>query len=296
MSVVVPLIEPLQGCRERALRALVELPPFSPVLNRLLATLSDEATSVAKVAEIIEADAVIAGNVLKLVNSALYGRRGTVNSVRHAVSLLGINKLRNTVFAMSISRVWSHVKTAPGWSTARFNLHEVATGLMCDHLAQHLRVAYPEGAFAAGLFHDLGELLIAVAFRQEYAAIQALYQGSDQPLHVCELNVLGVSHPDLSADALTAWNLPEPIRRAVKYHHSPEEDSDPGRQGKFGLSLVLSCADRFVNMSGISIRKEDEKGIQEAGDPFAPLGLELASVDFLDQFESELRVLGGLFH
>jgi HD-like signal output (HDOD) protein len=37
---------------------------------------------------------VLAGNILRLVNSALYGLPGTVNSIRHGVSLPGINKLR----------------------------------------------------------------------------------------------------------------------------------------------------------------------------------------------------------
>ncbi len=284
------------GCRERALKALTELPPFSPVLDRLLATLSDENASVARVSEIIETDTVIAGNVLKLVNSALYGRRGTVNSVRHAVSLLGINKLRNTVFAMSISRVWSHVRTAPGWSTARFNLHSVACGLMCDCLAQQVAVTYPEGAFAAGLFHDLGELLIAVGLRDEYAEVQGLQASGRGSLSECEMEVLGFSHAELSSDALGVWNLPVAIRDAVRFHHNPEIDLTGQRSGVYGLGMIVHCADQYVNAAGISIRKEDEPSPEELGEPFAPLGIELASADFLDEFEAELRVLGGHFH
>ena len=57
----------------------------------------------------------MAGNLLHLVNSALYARRGSINSVRHALSLLGINKLRNAVLGMSITRMWNQVRTpSPG--------------------------------------------------------------------------------------------------------------------------------------------------------------------------------------
>ena len=49
-----------------------QLPPFSPILNRLLATLAREDVSFLKIADLIEKDTVLAGNVLRLVNSALY--------------------------------------------------------------------------------------------------------------------------------------------------------------------------------------------------------------------------------
>jgi HD-like signal output (HDOD) protein len=89
------------GLQEKALGQLGKLPPFSPVLSKLMASLADEDVSFSEIAGWIEKDTVLAGNMLRLVNSALYGLRGTVNSVRHAVSLLGLSRIRNT--AMSIS-------------------------------------------------------------------------------------------------------------------------------------------------------------------------------------------------
>src|SRR5579863_2286656 len=115
--------------RDQALACLGKLPPFSPMLTRVIATLAEEDVSFGKVGELIEKDTVLAGNILKLVNSALYGRRGTVNSVRHAVSLLGIAKLRNATLSLSVSRMWSRLKTPPGWSGAQFNLHSAAVAI-----------------------------------------------------------------------------------------------------------------------------------------------------------------------
>jgi len=101
------------GLHDKAIRALSQLPPFSPTLNKLLATLADEDVSFAALGSIVEKDTVLAGHVLKLVNSALYAHSGTVNSVRHAVSILGLNKLRNTALSLSVSRMWTAVKDTP---------------------------------------------------------------------------------------------------------------------------------------------------------------------------------------
>ena len=277
------------------MKAVADLPPFSPVLDRLLATLSSEGVSVSKISDLIEKDTVIAGNVLKLVNSALYGRRGTVNSIRHAVALLGINKVRNAVFAMSLTRVWSKVRTAPGWSMARFNLHSVACGLLCDYLAQRVSVEYPEGAFAAGLFHDLGELLIAIALHQEFQEIQSLSAKGFGSADVCEREVLGISHAELSAEALATWNLPAAIQRAVRFHHAPDEDDMDVAPAQYRLALIVQCADNYIEQAGMALRDAKEA----AGQPlvaFAPLGLEAAAADFMAEVEAEMGALASAFH
>src|ERR1035441_4393838 len=116
-----------EAVQNKALRSLGQLPPFSPILNRLLASLTKDDVSFAKLGELIENDTVISGNLLQMVNSALYSRRGTVNSVRHALSILGINKLRNAVLGMSITRMWNQVHVPASWSMARFNLHSAAS-------------------------------------------------------------------------------------------------------------------------------------------------------------------------
>jgi HD-like signal output (HDOD) protein len=234
---------------ERALRGLEQLPPFSPVLNRLMATIAREDVSFAQVATLIESDTVLAGNVLKVVNSALYGLPGTVNSVRHAVAILGVAKLRNLSLSFSIARMWTHVRTPEGWSGAKFNLHSLAAGVLSDLLAQRSDAPYPEGAFVAGLLHDLGKLLIAVSLPAEFGAIQRLLKEGERNDLECERETLAATHAELSGMALKRWNLPPPIQRAAVFHHAPDEAD----HGRLHLSHVVCAADRLVCELGYSV-------------------------------------------
>lgn len=234
--------------KHKALRALGDLPPFPAILTRLIASLSGESVSFAKLGDLIEKDAVIAGNLLHLVNSALYARRGTINSVRHALSLLGVDKVRNAVLGMSITRMWSRVTMPASWSMARFNIHSSDTAILSDLLAQRLPVNYPEGAFVAGLLHDVGRMLIARALPAEHDRILAMHE-SGVPYLESELQVLGWTHPELSAEALAFWNLPEPISTAVRNHHVPDVESPP----PMPLSRVLAASNEYVNSIGASI-------------------------------------------
>ena len=273
---------------------LSELPPFSPILNRLIASLAHEDVSFAKISELIEKDTVLAGNMLKLVNSALYGFRGTINSVRHAVSLLGVNKLRNATLSMSVARMWKQVKTPPGWSMASFNLHSAGVAILSDLLAQKLDVNYPEGAFAAGLFHDLGWLLVAMGCPDEFKQISLLCRQDQKWAAEYEIEVLGTSHADLAAEALASWNLPEPIQDAVRYHQTPRKDPAASDPELVPLSRVLNVADAYVQGIGTSISVFETSAREDASlaDEFG-LGEQLQSV--LSEFDSEFGAIKPYF-
>jgi len=232
--------------QQQALRSLDLLPPFSPILNRLLASLADEDVSFAHLAALIEKDAVLAGNVLRIVNSAAYGCRGRINSVAHAIAIMGITKLRNTALACSVVRLWKSVPSMARWSMVEFNLHCIATAILCDQLAVRADVTYPEGAFVAGLFHDLGKLMIAVGLPEESAAIHS--SGDEENDEERERSILGVTHADLSALALDRWNLPRPVRVAVAFHHDPAAAPPDARgDATYGLADLVACADAVVH-------------------------------------------------
>jgi HD-like signal output (HDOD) protein len=283
-----------EDCRERVLKSLSGLPPFSPTLNRVMASLASEDVSFSSLSDMIEKDTVLAGNILKVVNSALYGRRGTVNSVRHAVSLLGVNKLRNTVLGMSITRMWARVKTPGGWSTKDFNRHSVAVAVLSDLLAQRAGVRYPEGAFIAGLLHDLGRLLIAIGVTDEYTEIMALHAASGRTLCDCEREVLGLDHAEISALALAAWNLPEPIRTAVRYHHQPDEDPTPSEAGLTRLSRVVFVVNGYVNCAGNCVQPKSSDFDQVSQEPFLQVAGNAAE-SILRDFEAEYESIRKFF-
>jgi len=271
--------------RRKALRALGELPPFSATLNRLMASLAGEDVSFSQLGDLIEKDTVVAGNVLHLVNSALYARRGSINSVRHALSILGLAKIRNAVLGMSLTRMWSKVPVPASWSMARFNLHSAATALLSDQLAQRLAVDYPEGAFVAGLMHDLGRLLIAMTLTPQHEQIYKLQRTTGASLLDCEREVLGFTHAMLSTDALAVWNIPEPIRDAALHHHDHLD--------QISLSRVVEAADHYVDSTGLAVCEADSADSQGIG----TLGLnEDTAAAILREFRAEFDLMSQFFH
>jgi putative nucleotidyltransferase with HDIG domain len=264
-----------------ALRNIDKLPPFSPILSHLLATLAQENVSFANLAETIEKDSVLSGQVLRMVNSALYARSGTVNSVRHAVSLLGIAKLRNLTLTFGVTSLWSRVKAPVGWSLKRFNLHAAATALMADLLATRVPVPYAEGAFAAGLFHDIGKLLIAVALPLEAERVARAGWTVDT-----ERAFLGMDHAELSAEILSRWKLPAQIQQAVAAHHSPPQGAASA------LANLAAAADQFSNLNGYSV---DARPESDPGQSLRGLGFDGEVADLRPEFDSAFDSIRQFF-
>jgi HD-like signal output (HDOD) protein len=191
---------------------------------------------------------------------------------------------------MSISRMWSQVRTPPGWSVARFNLHSVASGVLADLISQQVDVPYPEGGFVAGLLHDIGKLLIAISLPDEFARIVELIGSREGTELEWELEVIGTTHAELSGAVLTRWNLPAPIQQAAMFHHAPEEAAG----GELHLSHVVRAANELANGLGHSVLQR--KGVpQAATECLESLGVTDKLPQLLEQFEGEFKVLKNYF-
>ena len=277
--------------KDRILGSLDKLPPFSPVLTRLLATLADEDVSFGELAAIIETDAILAGNLLRVVNSALYGRASTINSVRHAVSIMGSVKVRNLVLGLSVSRRWAGASVPRRWNAPQFNLHSLAVAVLADLVAIETTVPYPEGAFTAGLLHDVGKLLIAIAMPEQFDQMYDLYEAGGDATNDCELDIAGVTHAELSGAILDKWKLPKPIQEAVTYHHSP----DRACPDKLHLAHVIEAADRYINTAGIGMPPYRHHPVVAFENSHPKFALEACVLKVAEAFQAEFEAVRTFF-
>ncbi|MGD1096623.1 MAG: HDOD domain-containing protein [Bryobacteraceae bacterium] len=276
---------------------LDRLPRLSPLIMQLVAKLVRPIrdVQVQELTVLIEKDPLLAGQVLSMSNSALFGRKTQVTTVDRAITMIGLGTLRRFSIATSISNLFRSFHSAPSFSMTRFNLHSVATATFVEGLVNELPVEFPEGAFVAGILHDVGRLLIAVTLPDEFESIAAMASVKDAPLIECERSVQEVDHAELSGLALKRWGLAESIPTAVRFHHEPDRaiaQSDPG-PGKVSLSLVLNKADAFVNYLGMSI-------LSARAAAQKPLSLEFPGFPYseekvIDTFDREWKKLGDLF-
>jgi HD-like signal output (HDOD) protein len=280
----------------RALQLVNDLPPLSPLVRHLLASITtpSEKTSLSEVAGWIEKDSLTTGKVLALANTAWYSRTAPILSLRQAVARLGLDPLRNLILSMSMKGVSNRLPTPAQWSSSRFNKHCIATAVLSEIIANALAPQCMELAFLSGLFHDLGRLIIVVLLHDDTQALERLVQEEHHGLEQVETELVGFSHSELSAVIVKSWNLPASVETAVRFHENPAEDNSQIETNPYSLSHLVHAADCFVDCSGFSVSGDavqddaalhifDQLGL---GDRNSPI-----SIQFRDELDILLKIL-----
>jgi putative nucleotidyltransferase with HDIG domain len=271
------------------------MPPLPEALNRLMGMLNSDQISAAQVAAVIEGDSVLSGSVMRCVNSPYYGMPRRVSSIRHAVTLLGFQTVRNLALAFSMRRMMTG-NAASRKLYSSYSRHALATAILTQAAAARTAVCEVETAFAAGLFHDVGKLLIYTAAPEAMPSILEIWESGDGPYEEAEQEVLEVTHSELSAIVLEGWKLPDAICDAARYHHTPQDFPLSEGQEPPSLATLVHAADLVVNYEGLRSPESKERPAPDPTEALGALGLSGMADDLLASFRSEFENLQDLFH
>jgi HD-like signal output (HDOD) protein len=235
--------------RDRALKAAGSLPVVGGVLQKTLGLYKNhEDVSIAQLAAGIEQDVVITGTILSIANSAMYGGHSPVSNLRQAIARVGMNKTRNVLLGLSVTRGFKTVKVkSPAWSLARFNAHSLASATLSDLIVRNVRSENPEWAFMAGLLHDIGLLVIAAGLPEQFGMIMS-DSGGDASLVEREQALLGFTHFDLGAEMIARWNCPLAVQEAARFCRHAAVDLE----APLALGAVVKSATVIADSQRIS--------------------------------------------
>jgi putative nucleotidyltransferase with HDIG domain len=197
-----------------------ELRSLPATTLRLLGLLDDATVGADEVLDIIRTDPSLTANLLKLCNSAYFGVRRQVGSIRQALVLLGNQTVINLAFATSMGDILRgplggyHMERNALWH------HALGTAMGAAHLASlQGDTAAPERAFTGGLVHDIGKLLLNGPLMQELVQLPPLADRT--ALLAAEVSILGFDHAMAGAALAEAWNFPTILVQLIATHHLP---------------------------------------------------------------------------
>jgi HD-like signal output (HDOD) protein len=204
------------------------LPSLPKLYLEIVDALHSPAASTELIAEIASKDPALSAKMLQLSNSAFFGFSRRVFSVAEAVQLLGAGVIQSLALAVPLFSQFDE-KKCPGFLVEHVWDHSAETGALArriynDHLDDSHRA---EQAFAAGVMHDIGKLILAEKISDQYSEILKEAHAKKSPLHHVERQHLGASHAEVGAYLLALWGLPVPLIEAVACHHHPRRCANP---------------------------------------------------------------------
>ncbi|GIV01072.1 MAG: HD family phosphohydrolase [Actinomycetota bacterium] len=198
--------------------------PTLPSVAMLVMELANDPTSAAEdLARIIEGDPTLAGRVLRIANSAYYGLSRKLDTVKQAVVVLGFNTVRSLAVSAAVMDKFRPAGVDFDWPALW--QHSFAVGLASRVLARRIGRTREEEErfFTAGLLHDIGKVVLAQYFPDEFARIVRRLAEGAPSFYDAERETQGLTHAEVGGFLGTQWNLPDSIVRGIRFHHAPAE-------------------------------------------------------------------------
>lgn len=240
--------------KEELIRRVSDPKVLPIVARRVLEVIRDENASIAEICRVIEKDQAITTSVLKTANSAFYGLRSEVTSIRRAVVVLGLTTLRKIVFAVSTKLQYKRF----GITEQLMWDHSIGAAIAARYIASSRWKELEEIAFLGGLMHDLGKVFMnnecPVAYSQ---VMQTIYNEGESSLSA-EDAIFGYNHTVIGPLVMNKWGLPQIFSVVLEHHHlhcCPLDEvplADAAR-----VTACVHTADNMCRHLGIGYRRPD---------------------------------------
>lgn len=224
---------------------VVQVASLPMLYRKVEEALASQRSSSKYLSDIVSEDTAMAARLLRLANSALFSFPSPIETVPHAVTVIGARQLRELVLASSVVGVFEDIPSELV-DMESFWRHSVACAVVARILAGYRREANVETAFVGGLLHDIGRLIL---YKETPGIMkEALGRAHEEGalLYQQERECLGFHHGRLGGLLLKEWKLPARLVEVVAYHHEPR------RAAEFPAEVALvHVADVIANATGL---------------------------------------------
>jgi HD-like signal output (HDOD) protein len=214
---------------------LCNLPPFSAIASRALAMTTDSDVDLKQFSELIGSDPAFTSDVLFLANSSLFGFPSGMHSLRHAVALLGLDRIKSLAVTVAMRSFLGK----PNSLVHQCWQHSVACAVICE-LFSGIFDLPTDCAYTTGIMHDIGRLGFLKSYPTEMTKVLSGQHQNTQAVLQAEREALTVDHACAGSWLIGHWALPKDFSEVCKHHHDApsSRDSDILQLVKAGCQIA----------------------------------------------------------
>ncbi len=240
----------------RLLRGVEDFAPLPSVAMRVMSMVSDPETSAADLESVLQGDISLVAAVLKLANSAFYGLRRQVVSLKHALLLLGKNEVQSLILSQVLFRAFKVPDGEQKALMVSIWTHSLECALAAECVAEQCDEDSPL-YFLGGMLHDIGKLIIVQKFLKEFEDLDHYGQLVEDDSLEIELERLGCGHDELGSQLLHRWMFPVQLVKMVREHHDYNTIAECDRSSQILVLANLLCKWKSIQDQG-ELEKVDE--------------------------------------
>ena len=227
---------------------IAQLPALPANILSLRQAIANPDVSFKDVVPILNKDAGMTADLLKLVNSARYGLSERIGTVDQAVLFFGMRNLVDfialTFAENSLRKAFSRIP-----DISSYFQHAAEVSIQTRRIATIAGIPGNEQEVLsmAGLLHDVGRLVLYLETQAGGMCLLGENTTEDMESVVLrEQDLWGIDHCDIGARICRKWRFPEVFESSIRWHHKPVHDDSFSREG----AIILLA--HILTVPGIS--------------------------------------------
>ena len=259
---------------ESMIMSASDLPTIPVVATKVMQLIESESASAEELAKVVASDPAVAARVLKISNSSFYGCQRQIQTLSHAIMVLGFGTLKSLVVAASVKQVYKPY----GLTEKMLWEHSFGAGLAARVIANSTKMVNEEEAFLGGLFHDIGKIILNSLDNPQFQVVVQKCYNEGMSFLEAEQQVFSYNHAEVGGLVIKKWNFPAILMHVVLKHHSFDfaEDED---LYQVRLTCVVGLANLFCHRLGIGVREPEDDLLLHETVPARLLNLDEARIE-----------------
>jgi len=236
------------------------LPSFPAIILETLERLRNPDSSAASDAEVMSVDPGLSVRALQLSNSAAIAPMKRIESLTHAIALVGFSRLESLVLSLAVGRTLPR-ESSPGYEFPRFWHTSAKRGFLAGDLARVFCPAKESECFTAGFLQDMAIPFLSRHRPKEYGSILEQWHEGEEDLAELERAIFPWDHAEVASWLCNEWSLSETISTPIKEHHTLLDEEDAGIEPVALVALLRETA------QGLAVDAVIEKAASECDIP-----------------------------
>ncbi len=204
-------------------------PTIPSLYLEIVNALKDPNASTEDIGAIIAKDMAMTTKLVQVLNSAYFGLPRTITDPTEAVGILGFETVKSLTMTVKLLSQYDKVKPVY-FSIDQIWRHStsVARTARVMALLETGDTDCSATAYTAGLMHDLGKVILAANFDEQYQGAHTVARRQQVPLWEVEKDIFGASHGEIGAYLLSLWGMSAEVVQVAALHHNPLNAGDKG--------------------------------------------------------------------
>lgn len=233
------------------------LKPIPPVAAQIMALAEDEYSSMSDIADLVIHDPSITASLLKICNSAYFGLTRQIESVRDAITLLGMDQIIELILLNGTAENFKDEPDGYGLGEGELWHHAVLSAHVAKVLAENTgRTSNKHLIFTAALLKDIGKIIMGRYVAFSYEKINILVHSKGYSFNEAEKEIIGMNHEELGARIGKKWRFGDKLIYMIRNHHMTDETcrNDPETALVYLADIVCMMIGFGTSLDGLAYR------------------------------------------